>query len=113
MPRKEVDNDKLEKLAVRSYESSIDKYITKNESFIDDDVEPFVVQLYTLAKTLDEKTQRNAQTSGTLTQEFRMSFKELHGMVAKEKDRQAAAALAAELESQVDPDEQALGEYLR
>lgn len=111
MPRKAVDNDKLEQLLDRSYSSSIDRYIAKNQSYIDDDLEPFIVQLYTIAKTLDEKNANNAQTSGTLTQEWRMTMKELHGMVQKEKDRQAAEKLAAEAQAYVDPDVEALGDF--
>jgi hypothetical protein len=113
MPRKYADQDKLQQLLNRSYSASIDKYVTKNADYIDDDLEPFIVQLYTLAKTLDEKNASNAQTSGTLTQEWRMTMKELHSMVLKEKERQEAAKLAAEMEAYVDPDEEALGDFIK
>lgn len=112
MPRKAVDNDKLEQLLDRSYSNSIDRYILKNIDYIDDDLEPFIVQLYTIAKTLDEKNAKNAQTSGTLTQEWRMTMKELHALVQKEKERQEAAKQLAEIEAKRDPEAEALGDFI-
>ncbi|NIL89990.1 hypothetical protein RhoFasSB10_02307 [Rhodococcus fascians] len=112
MPAKPVDNDKLEKLTLRSYESSLDAYTNKNKDFIDDDCLPLVVQLYHIAATLDGKAQGNRQTSGQITMEWRQSFTALQKLVSEERQRQHEAKIAAELAEQVDPDVEALGDFV-
>lgn len=104
---------KSEKLALRSYESSLDAYTEKNKEFINDDCGPLVVQLYHIAATLDGKAQGNRQTSGQITMEWRQSFTALQKMVSDERQRVEAARLAAKLEAKVDPDEEALGDFVR
>jgi DNA topoisomerase VI subunit B len=112
VPRKAVDKNRLKKLAQNSYESSIDAYIEKNLDYIDEDSTPLIVQLYHLAATLDGKAQGNRQTSGTITQEWRMSFNALQKLVSDERERQEAAKLAEELANMVDPDTEALGDFV-
>ena len=113
MTIKNVYPTKSEKLELKSYESSIDAYIAKNEEYINDDCGPLVVQLYHIAATLDGKAQGNRQTSGQITMEWRQSFTALQKMVSDERQRVEAAKLAAELAEQVDPDEEALGDFIR
>ncbi|OZC71755.1 hypothetical protein CH306_22995 [Rhodococcus sp. 15-725-2-2b] len=71
-----------------------------------------MVQLYHIAATLDGKAQGNRQTSGQITMEWRQSFTALQKMVSEERQRQHDAKLAAELAEQVDPDVEALGDFL-
>ncbi|MDI9895091.1 hypothetical protein QM797_10170 [Rhodococcus sp. IEGM 1381] len=112
MPKKDVNENRLNRLSEYSYESSVDKYVEKNKDFIDDDCLPLITQLIHIAATLDGKAEGNRQTSGTVINEWRMSFTALQKMILDERQRQHDAKIAAELAEQVDPDVEALGDFI-
>ncbi|OLT32674.1 hypothetical protein BJF84_00120 [Rhodococcus sp. CUA-806] len=111
MPKKEVNEDRINKLKEFSLVAHVDEFLKENSEFIDVQVGPLVASLVHLAASAQQRAEDNQISSAQAAGEFRQTYVALRKYVDEARDRKEAEALAKELEAQIDTDEALLGAY--